>query len=130
MVRLIAMMSIVALLVGFGIFEEIYVRDIITNLTAHAAELETLIKDSEEDLTKPEIAEKLDEIDAFWHGRVRFLTYIVNFEKVRPVTESISKLKTALAEEDYSLSIENATLLRFYAEHLTYVMGAEISNIL
>ena len=131
MIRLIAMLSIVALLAGFGIAEELYVQNVLGALKTNAAQIEEMIIASDEEtVSDPEITKKVDDTADFWDKNQRTLTFIVNFEKIKPITETLEKLKVAIGEEDYSLSIENATLLRFYSEHLTFVMGSDITNIL
>jgi len=129
--RAIAMMAIALLLIGLGIAETLYANNIITTLVTQSAKIDQLITAADEDtVNTPDITDRIDAVDKFWSANQKIVTFIVNFEKIRLITETIEKLKVAVSEEDYSLSIENARLLKFYSEHLNFVMGSDPSNIL
>ena len=130
MKRAIGMIIIALLLVGFGIWEEIYVDRTIKTLSHNSVHLEKLINENEENINCPDVINEFKGLDKFWNKAENNLCYIVNFEKIKPINESIFKLEGAIKENDFSLAMENVKTLQNYSNNLRYIMGASVNNIL
>lgn len=130
MKRAIGMIIIALLLVGFGIWEEIYVDKTIKTLSHNSIHLEKLLDENEENINCPDVVKEFKGLDKFWNKAENNLCYIVNFEKIKPINESIFKLEGAIKENDFSVAIENVKTLQNYSNNLRYIMGASVNNIL
>ena len=130
MTRIISMIAIIMLIVGCGIWEELFVQNTMQQLSTHAAKLDELIEQNEDNLNIPQINKELDDLKSFWQKTERALTYIVNFEKIRAIGEAIVKIEGAAIQNDFSVAVENVKLIINYSKNLNYIMGSDISNIL
>lgn len=130
MTRIISMIIITLLLIGCGAGEELFVRNTVKQLNAHAKTLDLLIEENEENLDTVDVKQKFNELKSFWEKTEHILTYIVNFEKIRAIGESIIKLEGAITQNDFSVAVENIKLVINYSKNLNYIMGGDISNIL
>lgn len=130
MKRAIGMIIIALLLVGFGIWEEIYVDNTIKTLSHNSIHLEKLLDENEENINCPDVVKEFNGLDKFWNKAENNLCYIVNFEKIKPINESIFKLEGAIKENDFSVAMENVKTLQNYSNNLRYIMGASVNNIL
>ncbi len=130
MKRAIGMIIIALLLVGFGIWEEIYVDRTIKTLSHNSVHLEKLLDENEENINCLDVVKEFKSLDKFWNKAENNLCYIVNFEKIKPINESIFKLEGAIKENDFSVAMENVKTLQNYSNNLRYIMGASVNNIL
>lgn len=130
MKRFIGVIAIILILAGLCIDEEIFVRKTISRLHHTSYHIEELVKENKDNIDCDRIHEEFDYIDSYWDKAEQVLCYIVNFEKIKPINETLSKLNGAISENDYSLAIENIKTLQNYSENLKYIMGASITNFL
>lgn len=130
MKRFIGVIAIILILSGLCVGEEIFVRKTINRLHHTSYHIEELVKENKDNIDCDRIHEEFDYIDSYWDKAEQVLCYIVNFEKIKPINETLSKLNGAIAENDYSLAIENIKTLQNYSENLKYIMGASITNFL
>lgn len=130
MKRFIGVIAIILILAGLCIGEEIFVRKTINRLHHTSYHIEELVKENKDNIDCDRIHEEFDYIDSYWDKAEQVLCYIVNFEKIKPINETLSKLNGAISENDYSLAIENIKTLQNYSENLKYIMGASITNFL
>ena len=124
------MLIIALLLIGFGVWQEIYVSKVITTLAAHSKQLEVVVDKNEEDINVSQVHNEFNKLKTFWNNTEQKLCYIVNFEKVKYINESIVKLEGAIDENDFSVAMENVKTLQNYSETLKYIMGLSANNIL
>ncbi len=128
--RGIGMIIIAVLLVGFGIWQEIYVGNIIKNLTTMSYQLEVVVDDNEDNIDVTPVHKEFEKLKSFWGKTEHTICYIVNFEKVKYINESIIKLEGAIDENDFSVAMENVKTLQNYSKALKYIMGLNLNNIL
>ncbi len=124
------MIIIALLLVGFGIWQEIYVGNIIKNLTTMSYQLEVVVDDNEDNIDVAPVHKEFKKLRSFWDKTEHTICYIVNFEKVKYINESIIKLEGAIDENDFSVAMENVKTLQNYSKALKYIMGLNLNNIL
>lgn len=130
MKRLISIIFIILILAGLSISEEIFVHKTIGRLHHASYHIEQLVKENEDNINCERVHKEFEYIDKYWDKSEMWLCYIVNFEKIKPINETLSKLEGAINENDFSVAMENIKTLQNYSENLKYVMGASITNIL
>ncbi len=130
MKRFIGIMIIVLILSGLCIGEEVLVQKTINRLHHTSYHIEKLVKAHKDNITCKDVEEEFKDIDNYWDKSEQILCYIVNFEKIKPINETLNKLEGAIKENDYSVAIENVKTLQNYSENLKYIMGASITNFL
>lgn len=130
MARLFCMLGIFVFLIGVGVAEELYIHDITKQLNTRSTSLDLLIESNENNLTDKKITSEFKQLQKFWQDKERNLTFFINFEKIKPINESIIKLEGALAQDDFSVAVENVKLLVTYSKNLRYMAGINLHNIL
>lgn len=130
MKRLIGILIILLVLVGLSVGEEILVNKTTSTLHHTSYHIERLIKANEENINCKEVRDEFDDLNTFWDKTEQLLCYIVNFEKIKPINETLHKLDGAISENDFSVAVENVETLQNYSENLKYIMGASLTNFL
>lgn len=130
MKRLIGIFIIIILLAILSVGEEIIVNTTTKTLQESSYSLEDLVKNNKAQLNTPQINTAFTDLDKFWDKQEHILCYIVNFEKIKPINESLHKLDGAIKENDYSVALENIKTLQNYSQNMHYVMGASITNFI
>lgn len=130
MKKLIGVIIITVLLLAGGIVEEIYVRNTISNLDYFATNLETKLRENEDNINTDEIKASFNELNEYWKQTETIFCYLTNFEKFRSLDESVVKLDTAIKYNDFSVANENLTLIKNYTKVFYFTLGMSLNNIL
>ncbi len=130
MKRFSAVLVIILILAGLSIGEEIFVRNTINVLHHTSYHIEELVKENEGNIDCACVKSEFEDINNYWDKAEQVLCYIVNFEKIKLINETLFKLEGAINENDYSLAMENIKTLQNYSENLKYIMGASLTNFL
>lgn len=130
MKRAVGMIFIALLLIVCGLCEEIYVHKTINTLTHTSNHLEILVEENKDNINCDAVKNELNGLKKYWEKTEKNLCYIVNFEKIKPINESIIKLEGAVKENDFSVAMENVKTLQNYSNTLHYIMGISATNIL
>lgn len=124
------MIVIAALLITCGVCEEVFVDRTISSLKQNSYQLEQLLDENKENIDCEPVKAVFNKLKIFWNKTEPKLGYIVNFEKIRPINESIVKLDGAIEENDFSVAMENVKTIENYSKTLNYIMGISVNNIL
>lgn len=130
MKRAIAIGVLIAIVLTFGILEEIYVRKTVKELYNLTQEIYLSVEANEEELNTKKNNDMAQELYDFWIKSESILCLLVNYESIKSISESICKLQTSLQENDLSVTYENITLLKNYSKILSNVLGFNVQNIL
>ena len=130
MKKLISIIVIILILVGLSIGEEVFVKKTIAHLHHTSYHIESIIEANEDNINVPKVWVEFNHINKYWDKSEQILCYIVNFEKIKPINETLSKLEGAISKNDFSVALENIKTLQNYSENLKYIMGASLTNIL
>ncbi len=130
MKKLISIIIIILILVGLSIGEEVFVKKTISHLHHSSYHIENIIEANEDNINVPRVWVEFNHINKYWDKSEQVLCYIVNFEKIKPINETLSKLEGAISKNDFSVALENIKTLQNYSENLKYIMGASLTNIL
>lgn len=130
MKKLISIVIIILILVGLSIGEEVFVKKTISHLHHSSYHIESIIEANEDNINVPRVWLEFNHINKYWDKSEQVLCYIVNFEKIKPINETLSKLEGAISKNDFSVALENIKTLQNYSENLKYIMGASLTNIL
>ncbi len=128
--RAIGMIIISVLLISLGVWQEIYIHDVINVLNTSTKQLEVVVDQYEDNINCDPVKKEFQKLQTFWSKKEPKLCYIVNFEKIKYINESLVKLEGAITQNDFSVALENVKTLQNYSSALHYIMGMNINNIL
>ena len=129
MKRLFAILSLILILIGICIFEELFLKGFVNNFTAKAESLSTLIQQSENTKTNANITNSYNTLKNDWHNAKITLCFFTNYEKIKSMDESFIKLESALNNNDKNLANENIAIICNYEQFLNYMMGFNLNNL-
>lgn len=130
MKRAIAIGVLIAIVLTFGILEEVYVRKTVKKLYNITQEIYLSVESDEDNLNSEQNNNLAQGLYDFWIDAESVLCLLVNYESIKSISESICKLQTSLQENDLSVTYENITLLKNYSKILSNVLGFNMQNIL
>lgn len=130
MKRWIGIIIIIIVLAVFSIGEEILVHKTTKTLHHTSYHIEEIIKENKDNINCKAVRNEFEDLDNYWDKTEQLLCYIVNFEKIKPINETLHKLDGAISENDFSVAMENVETLQNYSENLKYIMGASLTNFL
>lgn len=128
MKKIIIVSIITLLLITLGTFEVIMVKNINVKLLSNVNQLHTLTIENKDDLTH--ILEKVDSIKNDWDNVEPVLCLMFNHKDLSTITDTLSKYRAYVYNNDYDNAIAEISLLKEYAEKNDHVMGFNIQNLL
>ena len=130
MKRFIGILIIIIILAGLSVGEELLVNSTTKMLHNASYNLEKIAIENKDNIDCDLMHKEFKKLDNFWDEKEKVLCYIVNFEKIKPINETLHKLGSAINENDYSVAMENIETLQNYSENMHYVMGASLTNFI
>ena len=128
MKKIVIVSIITLLLITLGTFEVIMVKNINVKLLSNVNQLHTLTIENKDDLTH--ILEKVDSIKNDWDNVEPVLCLMFNHKDLSTITDTLSKYRAYVYNNDYDNAIAEISLLKEYAEKNDHVMGFNIQNLL
>lgn len=87
------------------------------------------ISSSSEIINTEEISNKTDELEEFWRKRESILCTFINHREIEEIGVEISKLKSALREDEKHVFLESIMLIQFYLRSYQHVLGINFQSI-
>ncbi len=129
MKRLIAMIILFLILVSICAFEEIFLSSFVSNFTAKAQTLSTLIEENENLESNSQIKNTFSSLKNSWHNAKTTFCFFTNYEKIKSMDESFIKLEASINNNDKNLANENVAMICNYEQFFNYMMGFNINNL-
>ena len=127
MKKIIIVCIITIFLIGLGTFEVIMVKKINNTLLNNVNTLHTLTIENQNDLTT--LLYKVDHIKADWDNVEPLLCLMFNHKDLSTITDTLSKYRAYVYNNDYDNAIAEISLLKEYAEKNDHVMGFNFQNL-
>lgn len=129
MKRTICVAVIILIIATICVVEEFVVKEVSTTFTSQTQMLFNQLKSSEDDIGTQDISQSYNDLNALWQKEKHNLCYLTNYDKIRNVDECMSRLKYAISTNDYSLAIDNISIVISFSDYLHYFMGFNINNL-
>ena len=120
---------IFAFLVSICFWEEILVRQSLSEIDDRVSEIQTTVADKEY-INTYEILMMVENLEENWHKSEKELCILVNHKDIEDIGMEIARLKSTIATnqiEDFNASL---SLVIFFTETYHHVMGTSIQNLL
>ena len=124
----ILVISLLIILLAFGLFELSLVRNTLTTMEDIITDLNYNFELNEEDITI--FYDDIGDIKEFWEEKEGWLCFIFNHRDLSVITDSINRLRAYTKNNDYDNSIAELSLLKEYFSKSYHIMGFNIHNIL
>ena len=120
---------IFAFLVSICFWEEILVRQSLSEIDDRVSEIQTTVADKEY-INTYEILMMVENLEENWHKSEKELCILVNHKDIEDIGMEIARLKSTIATnqiEDFNASL---SLVIFFTETYHHVMGTSMQNLL
>lgn len=120
---------IFAFLVSICFWEEILVRQSLSEIDDRVSEIQTTVADKEY-INTYEILMMIENLEENWHKSEKELCILVNHKDIEDIGMEIARLKSTIATnqiEDFNASL---SLVIFFTETYHHVMGTSMQNLL
>lgn len=124
----ITIISIILIVIFFGLYEVISVRKILTSMEDIINDLYTKYEVTQEDITI--YYDEVGNLKEFWEEKENLLCYIFNHRDLSVITDSINRLRAYTKNNDFDNSVSELAMLREYSTKSYHIMGFNIHNIL
>lgn len=129
MKRTIAVCFIIVIIALICIVEEMVVKEVSTAFLDRSKDLYSNLIVSNSNINSTENTQKYEDLSEFWEKEKHKLCYLTNYDKIKNVDESMARLKFAISTNDYSLAIDNISIIISFSDFLHYFMGFNINNL-
>ena len=82
-----------------------------------------------ETVNTEEISAKTNELEEFWRKRESVLCTFINHREIEEIGVEISKLKSAVKEDEKHVYLESIMLIQFYLKSYQHVLGINFQSI-
>lgn len=127
--KLLAVLSLVAVIVGICVLEDRLVKDALTVVNTRCYEIETAIEKNK-GIVNGEVASLVDNLEYEWFKREQGLCFLVNHKNTEQLGVEIVRLKTYIDEEEEIEFYVSLNIIKNYVETFQHFMGASVDNIL
>lgn len=129
MKRTISVIAIIVVIALICVLEELAVARVSSGLNEESKTLYAQFLSNKSDINVDNVKQQYDKLNNFWEIEKNKLCYLTNYDKIRNVDESIARLKYAIENNDYSLAIDNISIVMSYGDFLHFFMGFNINNL-
>lgn len=129
MKKAIIIITLLILLIGICICEEVVLKDLSSKIESISTSLYNNISINENINDNDEIKNEYNQLNNLWLSKKNVICIFANYEKIKTVDECVHKLEAAIETNDKSLAIENVSTIKAYTHFINYFMGFNINNL-
>lgn len=128
MKRIIAIVFLFLALITLATYEVVMVDKVIVKLENQVTSLSEMVKSNKEDLSVVET--EISYIKKDWDSKEDNLCLMFNHKDLSAITDSLTKLKSYIYNNDYDNAVAEVDLLNEYARKNRHIMGFNMQNLL
>ena len=119
---------IILFLIGICITEQILYQKYFEETTKRVEELR-LVAETSTDIDTEEIISRTNDLEDYWTKKESVLCTFINHKEIEDIGVEISKLKSAIKENEKHVFVESLNLISFYLKSYEHMIGINAQNI-
>ncbi len=119
---------IILFLIGICITEQILYQKYFEETTKRVEELR-LVAETSTDVNTEEIISRTNDLEDYWTKKESVLCTFINHKEIEDIGVEISKLKSAIKENEKHVFVESLNLISFYLKSYEHMIGINAQNI-
>ncbi len=119
---------IILFLIGICITEQILYQKYFEETTKRVEELR-LVAETSTDINTEEIISRTNDLEDYWTKKESVLCTFINHKEIEDIGVEISKLKSAIKENEKHVFVESLNLISFYLKSYEHMIGINAQNI-
>ncbi len=128
MKRIIAIVFLFLALITLATYEVVMVDKVIVKLENQVTSLSEMVKSNKEDLSIVET--EISYVKKDWDSKEDNLCLMFNHKDLSAITDSLTRLKSYIYNNDYDNAVAEVDLLNEYARKNRHIMGFNMQNLL
>lgn len=128
MKRIIAIVFLFLALITLATYEVVMVDKVIVKLENQVTSLSEMVKSNKEDLSIVET--EISYIKKDWDSKEDNLCLMFNHKDLSAITDSLTRLKSYIYNNDYDNAVAEVDLLNEFARKNRHIMGFNMQNLL
>ena len=128
MKRIIAIVFLFLALITLATYEVVMVDKVIVQLENQVTSLSEMVKSNKEDLSIVET--EISYVKKDWDSKEDNLCLMFNHKDLSAITDSLTRLKSYIYNNDYDNAVAEVDLLNEYARKNRHIMGFNMQNLL
>ena len=129
MKRTFAILFLLLIIVAICVTEELVLKDVNIKLNTYSSTLYDDLVTNKQNINKESVKNKFSTLRKFWDNEKNKLCYLTNYDKIKSMDESVSRLQYSIDNNDFSLAIDSISIVMSYSDFLHYFMGFNINNL-
>ena len=126
--RIIAIVFLFLALITLATYEFVMVDKVIVKLENQVTSLSEMVKSNKEDLSIVET--EISYVKKDWDSKEDNLCLMFNHKDLSAITDSLTRLKSYIYNNDYDNAVAEVDLLNEYARKNRHIMGFNMQNLL
>ena len=126
--RIIAIVFLFLALITLATYEVVMVDKVIVKLENQVTSLSEMVKSNKEDLSIVET--EISYVKKDWDSKEDNLCLMFNHKDLSAITDSLTRLKSYIYNNDYDNAVAEVDLLNEYARKNRHIMGFNMQNLL
>ena len=119
---------IILFLIGICITEQILYQKYFEETTKKVEELR-LVAETSTDVNTEDIISRTNDLENYWTKKESVLCTFINHKEIEDIGVEISKLKSAIKENEKHVFVESLSLISFYLKSYEHMIGINAQNI-
>ena len=128
MIKAIHISIIILFLIGICITEQILYQKYFEETTKKVEELR-LVAETSTDVNTEDIISRTNDLENYWTKKESVLCTFINHKEIEDIGVEISKLKSAIKENEKHVFVESLNLISFYLKSYEHMIGINAQNI-
>ncbi len=119
---------IILFLIGICITEQLLYQKYFDETTKKVENLR-VIAETSTDINTQEIIDLTNDLEDYWTKKESVLCTFINHKDIEDIGVEISKLKSAIKENEKQIFVESINLISFFLESYEHMIGINAQNI-
>lgn len=119
---------IILFLIGICITEQLLYQKYFDETTKKVENLR-VIAETSADINTQEIIDLTNDLEDYWTKKESVLCTFINHKDIEDIGVEISKLKSAIKENEKQIFVESINLISFFLESYEHMIGINAQNI-
>ncbi len=119
MKKVIFAIIVFLILIGLGVFEQVYLRNVFDSISTAASEIRTLVEEKNFD----EAHEKAVDIQEYWDKQKHVTEAIISHNETKEITMRLAEIEGYVSAHDDKSAIATTAITIEVCENLEHILG-------
>lgn len=119
MKKVIFAIIVFLVLIGLGVFEQVYLRRVFDNISHSALEIRSLVEDKSFDIAH----EKAVELEEYWEKQKHITEALISHNETKEITMRLAEIEGYISAHDDKSAIATTAITAEVCDNLKHILG-------